>query len=103
MNKARLKRFLELMGVGPPRSNEVSTPVGRLDLLCQDAQNGYVVVELKRREGSDQVVGQRLRYMGWVMEKYPTKNVRGIVVVGKKDDALNYALKAAPNIQAKEF
>jgi hypothetical protein len=49
------------------------------------------------------VVGQILRYMGWAKEEYPKSNVRGIVIVGKKDDALRYAIKAAPNIEAKEF
>jgi hypothetical protein len=30
-------------------------------------------------------------------------NIRGIVIVWKKDDALMYALKAIPNVEAKEF
>jgi restriction system protein len=79
------------------------TPAGRLDLLCQDALGNYVVVELKKTKGTDQVIGQILRYMGWVTEAYPQTNVRGIVIVGKKDDALLYALKAIPNVEAKEF
>jgi len=82
---------------------QLITRAGRLDLLCQDALGNYVVVELKKSQGTDQVVGQILRYMGWVKEKYPKSNVRGIVIVGKKDDALKYAIKAAPNIEAKEF
>lgn len=84
-------------------SREVPTPAGRLDLLCQDALGNYVVVELKKSRGTDQVIGQILRYMGWVKEKYPTVNVRGIVIVGKIDETLRYALKAAPSIEAKEF
>jgi len=72
-------------------------------LLCQDALGNYVVVELKKTKGTDQVIGQILRYMGWVTEAYPQTNVRGIVIVGKKDDALLYALKAIPNVEAKEF
>ena len=84
-------------------SRQLSTPAGRLDLLCKDALGNYVVVELKKSQGGDQVVGQILRYMGWVKEKYPKSNVRGIVIVGKKDDALRYAIAAAPNIEAKEF
>ena len=80
-----------------------STPAGRLDLLCEDARGNYVVVELKKTQGTDQVVGQILRYMGWVKEAYPQTNVRGIIVVGKKDEALRYAIKAAPDVEAKEF
>lgn len=81
----------------------LSTPAGRLDLLCQDELGRYVVVELKRHQGTDQAVGQVLRYMGWVQENYATVKVRGIIVVGKKDTAMSYAVKAVPNIQAKEF
>ena len=80
-----------------------STPAGRLDLLCQDARGNYVVVELKKTRGTDQVVGQLLRYMGWAKGEYPKAKVRGIIIVGKKDDALQYAINAAHDIEAKEF
>ena len=80
-----------------------STPAGRLDLLCKDAGGNYVVVELKRMQGTDQVMGQVLRYMGWLKENYGKENVRGIIIVGRKDQALSYASMAVPNVQVKEF
>ena len=80
-----------------------STPAGRLDLLCRDANGNYVVVELKRTQGTDQVVGQVLRYMGWLIETHGADKVRGIVIVGTKDPALSYAAMAVPNVQVKEF
>lgn len=83
--------------------SQLSTPAGRLDILCQDISGWYVVVELKRGQGTDQVVGQILRYMGWVQENYSTDKVRGIIIVGKKDNIMSYAIKATPNVQAKEF
>lgn len=82
---------------------QLSTPAGRLDLLCRDKKGNYVVVEFKRMQGTDQVVGQVLRYMGWLSETHGVDKVRGIVVVAKKDQALTYALMAAPNVQVKEF
>jgi len=82
---------------------QLHTDAGRLDLLCKDRDGQYVVVELKRSQGNDQVVGQILRYMGWALENYRTDKVRGIIIVGKKDQALSYAIKAVPNIQVKEF
>lgn len=82
---------------------QVSTPAGRLDLLCRDQHGNYVVVELKRMRGSDQVVGQILRYMGWVKEVYPNSYVRGIIIVQHRDAALDYAIRAAANLQVKEF
>ncbi len=82
---------------------QLSTPAGRLDLLCRDAKRNYVVVELKRMQGTDQVVGQVLRYMGWLIQTHGADKVRGIVVVAKKDQALSYALMAVPKVQVKEF
>lgn len=82
---------------------QLPTPAGRLDLLCRDANGSYVVVELKRTQGSDQVMGQILRYMGWLKETHPKEKVRGIVVVGRKDQALSYAASAVSDVQVKEF
>lgn len=44
------------------------------------------------------MVGQILRYMGWVKEHlaandYDQYNVRGIIISKEKDDRLEYALK----------
>lgn len=82
---------------------QLATPAGRLDLLCKDAQGRYVVIELKKSQGTDQVVGQILRYMGWLIEEKGLDQVRGIIVVQKKDKRLSFAMKAAPNVQVKEF
>ena len=82
---------------------QLSTPAGRLDLLCKDPSGCYVMVELKRLRGSDEVVGQILRYMGWFKEAHPKEKIRGIVVVGKQDQALSYAVRAVPDIRVKEF
>jgi restriction system protein len=81
---------------------QIATPAGRLDLLCKDAAGTYVVVEIKRDQGTDQVVGQILRYMGWVKENKGTE-VRGIIVVQGRDPRLSYAIQATTNIQIKEF
>lgn len=62
-----------------------------------------MVVELKRMRGSDQVIGQIIRYMGRVKEAYPNSNVRGIVIVQHRDAALDYAIRAVPAIQVREF
>jgi Endonuclease NucS len=82
---------------------QVHTPAGRIDLLCRDQRGNYVIVELKRMRGSDQVIGQILRYMGWARGAYPRSNVRGIVTVQHRDTALDYAVRAVPDILVKEF
>jgi RecB family endonuclease NucS len=82
---------------------QLDTPAGRLDLLCRDANGTRVVLELKRAQGSDQVVGQIARYIGWLKHTYPGEKVRGIVIVGSKDQALVWAAKAVPDLEVKEF
>jgi hypothetical protein len=64
---------------------------GEIDILCKDKIGTHVVVELKKGRKSDAVVGQILRYIGWVMKNLNTKT-RGIIVVNEPDEKLNYAI-----------
>jgi hypothetical protein len=93
---AAIEHGLTLVG------RQLSTPVGRIDLLCRDANGAYVVIEIKKAQGTDQVLGQILRYMGWMTEDKGT-DVRGIIIVQNKDRRLSVAIKAATNVQIKEF
>ncbi len=69
--------------------------VGYIDLLAQDEKGGFVVIELKKGRKNDEVIGQVLRYMGWVRQKLskPDAHVRGYIIVGERDPKLNYALQ----------
>ena len=65
----------------------------------------FVVIELKKGRSSDVVVGQILRYMGWVKENlavddYKEYKVRGIIISKEKDSRLEYALKMIQNVDA---
>ena len=43
------------------------TEVGPIDILAVEFKSkSFVVIELKKGRSSDQVIGQVLRYMGWV-------------------------------------
>ena len=64
---------------------------GEIDILCKDKAGNHVVVELKKGRKSDVVVGQILRYIGWVMKTLKTKT-RGIIVVNEPDDKLEFAI-----------
>lgn len=78
--------------------------VGYIDLLAIDRDNKtFVVMELKKGKSSDQVIGQTLRYMGWVKENltintYKEYDVRGIIISKEIDKNLEYAVRMLPKI-----
>jgi len=76
--------------------------LGTLDILARDRSNGdYVVIELKRDQGDDQVVGQVSRYMGWIKKEradHQRVTVRGIIVAHEATERLRSAVSAHPNI-----
>ena len=79
-------------------SQQFVTDIGRIDILAREKDSGaYVVIELKRNQTSDDTVGQLARYMGWVSEKYNTKDVTGIIVAGAYDKKLDYAMRMLPS------
>jgi RecB family endonuclease NucS len=81
-------------------------PVGIIDLLCIDRKRNYVVVEIKRPAADyREVVGQITTYMGWVRKNIATKgqSVRGIIVVGRKNDRLDYSLDLIPGVSVRTF
>ena len=64
-------------------------------MLCFDRETKqYVVIEFKRGSGSDEVIGQTLRYMGWVYTNLVKENnaVRGIIVSRNLTNKLEHAL-----------
>jgi hypothetical protein len=69
--------------------------VGYIDLLAKDSKGNFIVIELKKGRKDDEVIGQVLRYMGWVRKNLCQKNeeVRGLIVVGERDLKLQYALQ----------
>lgn len=82
--------------------------VGRIDLLCRNKKTGaFVVVELKRGRESDKVVGQVLRYIGWVKEHLakPGQDVYGIIITfeGDPDPKLKYALNPISDLVKLKF
>lgn len=59
-----------------------------------------MVVELKRGRASDVVVGQILRYMGFVKEQIAedSQNVEGAIIALEDDPKLKWALVSVPSI-----
>jgi endonuclease len=84
----------------------IEFPVGGrfIDILAVDAQDNYVVIELKVSRGYDRVVGQILRYMAWVKNNLSSdKKVRGIIVASDVSDDLKLAASLIPNVELFEY
>jgi hypothetical protein len=78
--------------------------VGRIDVLAVDRDGGLVVIELKAGKANDRVIGQILRYMGWVGENLAGgKPVRGMIVADDFDSAVRYAAKALPTVSLQRY
>lgn len=82
---------------GELKSKQYKTDIGIIDILAKDKKtDSYVVIELKRNQTSDDTVGQLMRYMGWVKRHLNDDKVKGIIIAGKYDKKLDYALEYAP-------
>lgn len=69
--------------------------VGYIDILAKDEKGNFVVIELKKGRTNDEVIGQVLRYIGWVRRNIAEReeDVRGLIIVGERDIRLEYALQ----------
>jgi restriction system protein len=77
------------------------TDTGPLDILAiSKDRKSLLVVELKKGRASDVVVGQALRYMGYVQEELAEEgqNVKGVIIALEDDPRIRRALAVAPNI-----
>lgn len=85
----------------------IEFPVGGrfIDILARDSRGGYVVIELKVSRGYDRVVGQLLRYMGWISKNQaePGQSVRGIIVAREISQDLILACSGLAGIGLFEY
>ena len=104
---AIFKRQLELYTDSEGNvGQQYTTEIGPIDILAFEPKTKtFVVLELKKGRPSDQVVGQVLRYMGWVKQNRCTKgqSVRGVVICRDRDTKLLYALAMVNNVEVKYF
>lgn len=80
---------------------QYATDTGPLDILAiRKDKKELLVVELKRGRASDVVVGQTLRYMGYVQEELAEagQTVRGAIIALEDDPRIRRALAMVPNI-----
>jgi restriction system protein len=86
---------------GEPVGQQYATDAGPIDILAVSKdRKRLLVVELKRGRASDVVVGQILRYMGYVKEQIAEteQTVEGVIIALEDDQKLRWALAAVPSI-----
>lgn len=101
--KGKLKIYGDLEGAD---GQQYTTDIGPIDILAVEPEsNTFVVIELKKGRPSDQVIGQILRYMGWVKKNLCTSGqaVRGLVICRDPDPKLSYALELTNNIDVRYY
>jgi hypothetical protein len=85
----------------------IEFPVGNrfIDILALDKDNNYVVIELKVSRGYDRVVGQILRYMGWLRKNQAESGqlVKGIIVAREISDDLLLACSTVDKVDLYEY
>ena len=80
--------------------------VGKIDILAQSKNKKILlVIELKRGQTSDKVIGQVQRYMGFLQEEMctPDQTVKGLIIAHDDDKNLQYALKVCQNIDFARY
>jgi restriction system protein len=80
---------------------QYQTNTGPLDILAiSKDKKRLLVVELKKGRASDVVVGQALRYMGYVQEELAEEGqtVTGVIIALEDDQRIRRALAVVPNI-----
>lgn len=95
------KEFTIFEEDGEPVGQQYATDAGPIDVLAISRdKKRLLVVELKRGRASDVVVGQVLRYMGYIKEEIaePDQTVEGVIIAHEDDQKLRWALASVPSI-----
>lgn len=100
------KKYQVLEEDGDIIGQQYPTPIGRIDILAKSKDGKeWLVIELKKGKAGDQVVGQILRYMGWLKaEKAHTgEGIKGLIILGENDDKIKYALSSLADVSLMTY
>lgn len=87
-NPSFLEKDLKLVS-----HRQLKTPHGIIDLLFQDKNNAYLVVEVKKGTAPDDTLTQLLNYISYVKKTYPKNAVKGAIVCSSCSRRLEEAAK----------
>lgn len=95
----RLYQEEEIQGIEFPAGGRF------IDLLAVDREGSLVVIELKVSRGYDRVVGQLLRYMGWIEKNLADEGqeVRGLIIANEISRDLRLACSRVPGVELFEY
>ncbi len=85
---------------------QYQTDSGPIDILAiSKDRKTILVIELKRGRASDVVVGQILRYMGYIKDELAEEGqeVRGVIIALEEDARLRQALKMLPFVEFYQY
>lgn len=85
---------------------QYQTGAGVIDILAVSKdKKRLLVVELKRGRASDKVVGQILRYMGYIKEQIAETNqsVEGVIIALEDDQTMRWAISNVPSISFYKY
>jgi restriction system protein len=73
----------------------------RIDILAESKdKKKLLVIELKKDRGTDETVGQLLRYMGYVNTiKDEGQTVQGMIIAHEGNERIEHALSMVPNVE----
>jgi len=80
---------------------QYNTDTGAMDILAiSKDKRELLVVELKKGRAADAVVGQVLRYMGYVAQELieEGQTVKGVIIAQEEDQRIRRALAVTPNV-----
>jgi len=100
---SRLEPGLQLYTEHELTGREVSTKVGKIDILAKDKKDALVVIELKASQASYSALGQILSYMASIKSDLSAKSVRGIIVADDFDKKLSIAVTEVPNVSLAKY
>ena len=105
-NLSLLEPNLQLYEDEDGQFNGIEFPVGQryIDILAVGSDGAFVVIELKVSRAYDRVIGQLLRYMGWIKENVANEMpVRGIIVASEISRDLKLAASLVENVKLVEY
>ena len=100
------KEFVIVEEDGELVGQQYQTDAGPIDILAVSKDKKRIlVVELKKGRAGDTVVGQVLRYMGFVKEQIAEdgQSVEGIIIALEDDQKLRWALLNIPSVSLYKY